>query len=70
MQKFNTNGAFITKWGTAGPGNSAFQQIQAITADAVTLAGWDYVTTIPARGDAEYGGGVPTLADANAATRT
>ena len=30
------------------------------------LAGWDYVTSIPARGDAEYSAVVPTLVDANA----
>jgi len=37
--------------------------------DATALAGWDYVATIPARGDAEYAAIVPTLVDANATTR-
>jgi hypothetical protein len=34
------------------------------------LAGWDYVTTIPARGDAEYSAVVSTLADANSSSRS
>ena len=37
--------------------------------NSAALAGWDYVTTIPARGDAEYSAVVPTLVDANSSSR-
>lgn len=51
-------------------GNGVAREVARLASpNGVALAGWDYVTTVPARGDAEYGVVVPTFADANAAAR-
>lgn len=54
---------------TAGGDGAARGAARLASPNGVALAGWDYVTTVPARGDAEYGVVVPTFADANATAR-